>query len=57
MFGYEDSALTWVDSYLSGRKQAEQVQASYSEFWEVIKGVPQGFFGDYIPMSTFRYKK
>ena len=50
MFGYEDSTLAWV-------------QASYSEFWEVIKGVQQGgpsapgFFGDYtvdMPMLTFR---
>ena len=66
MFGSEESALALVDSQLSERTQAIQVQASYMEFWEVIKGVIQGgpsaprFFGDYtvdIPMSTFRCKE
>ena len=48
------SWLAWVDSYLTGRTQAVQVQSGYSEFWEVINGVPQGgpsppgFFGAYI---------
>ena len=36
MFGYEDSTLEWVDSYRSNKIQVVQVQASYSEFWEVI---------------------
>ena len=41
-----------MGGYLSDRLQAVQVQVSYSEFWEVIKGVPQGgpsapgFFGN-----------
>ena len=29
MFGYQDSALAWVDSYLSKRMQKVQVEASY----------------------------
>ena len=44
-------------------RRAVQVQASYSEVWKVIKGVPQGgpstpgFYGDYtvgIPMATLK---
>ena len=35
-FGYEDSKQEWVDSFISNRIQVVQVQASYSDFWEVI---------------------
>ena len=37
MCGYEDSALEWVNSYLSNRTLTVQVEASFSGFWEVIK--------------------
>ena len=41
-FGYDDSALEWVDSYPSNRTQVAQVQASYSEFWEAKLGQRYG---------------
>ena len=52
MLGYEDSALRWIASYLKGRTQQVQVEASFSKEEAIIKGVPQGG-----PMSPIFFRE
>ena len=41
-YGFEDDALLWVESYLSGRSQAVWIDHALSDFLACDVGVPQG---------------
>jgi retron-type reverse transcriptase len=41
-YGIRGTALNWIQSYLSNRKQCVQFNGVISEYKEVICGVPQG---------------
>jgi len=41
-YGFEESAIKWVQSYLGNRKQAVFVNGSFSSYKESRCGVPQG---------------
>ena len=40
--GFSNLALTWVNSYLSGRSQKVKTSDGYSEWKDLANGVPQG---------------
>ena len=40
--GFDYKSLTLIQSYLSNRKQRTKVNNTYSTFFDVIFGVPQG---------------
>ena len=40
--GVKESALLWLSSFLSGRKQRVRINGSYSSWGDVSSGVPQG---------------
>ena len=42
LYGFTDSSLHWVNSYLSGRSQAVYVDGAHSKILPVPTGVPQG---------------
>ena len=42
VYGFEDTALKWMEDYLSGRTQAVYVDGALSPFLPVDVGVPQG---------------
>ena len=42
IYGLQESALSWINSYLSNRHQAVWVDHVYSDFLECKIGVPQG---------------
>ena len=52
LYGYSDSSLEWMASYLGNRSQQVQVQASTSESWRVTIGFPQGG-----PMSLILFRE
>ena len=41
-YGFDDSSLTYILSYIKGRKHRTKVGNSYSSWTEIIAGVPQG---------------
>ena len=41
-YGLDHGSLSFIHSYLSHRKQRTKVNFSYSDFAEIISGVPQG---------------
>ena len=41
-YGLDHGSLSFIHSYLSHRKQRTKVNSSYSDFAEIIFGVPQG---------------
>ena len=41
-YGFEYSALKYIYSYLSNRKQRTKVNSSFSEWSDIISGIPQG---------------
>ena len=41
-YGFDYSALAYIDSYLSDRKQRTKVNNSYSAWSDIISGIPQG---------------
>ena len=41
-YGFHIDALTFIYSYLKGRKQRTKINSSYSSFAEILFGVPQG---------------
>ena len=41
-YGLSDEALMCILSYLSNRKQCVRINDTYSEFENIITGVPQG---------------
>ncbi|CAC5405728.1 Glycosyltransferase-like domain-containing protein 1,Glycosyltransferase-like domain-containing protein 1-like [Mytilus coruscus] len=41
-YGIAEEIISWVKSFLSGRKQQLRVNSSYSEFKQVTSGIPQG---------------
>ena len=41
-YGFDYTALALVNSYLSGRKQRTKIGISFSNWTEIILGVPQG---------------
>ncbi|VDI59858.1 Hypothetical predicted protein [Mytilus galloprovincialis] len=41
-YGIAEEIISWVTSFLSGRKQQVRVNGSYSEFKQVTSGVPHG---------------
>ena len=42
LYGFGDSALKWIEDYLSGRSQAVYIDWALSSFLPVNVGVPQG---------------
>ena len=42
VYGFDDTALNWMEDYLAGRTQAVYVDGSLSPFLPVDVGVPQG---------------
>ena len=42
MYGFNDAALRYVYSYLSNRKQCVSINNTYSNYYKIISGVPQG---------------
>ena len=42
LYGFDDSALDWVKSYLSDRQQCVSIDASLSRMLHTPTGVPQG---------------
>jgi ribonuclease P/MRP protein subunit RPP40 len=41
-YGVTGKLLRWIEDFLSGRKTRVKVNGSYSEWFEVLSGVPQG---------------
>ena len=41
-YGIDKSGLNLLLNYLSNRKQRTKVNSSYSDWYEIIRGVPQG---------------
>ena len=41
-YGFDNSSLTFIYSYLSGRKQRTKINSSFSCWAEILFGVPQG---------------
>ena len=41
-YGIGKSGLNLLLSYLSNRKQRTKVNSSYSDWYEIVRGVPQG---------------
>ena len=41
-YGFSDTALRYVYSYLSNRKQCVRINNTYSSYQKIISGVPQG---------------
>ena len=41
-YGLSDKACSLISSYLSGRRQQVRLGPHYSDWCEIIKGVPQG---------------
>ena len=41
-YGFHDSSLTYILSYLKGRKQRTKVGNAYSSWADILSGVPQG---------------
>ena len=41
-YGLDETALSWFNSYMSGREQCVQVESRFSSFLAVPWGVPQG---------------
>ena len=42
IYGFQDCALKWIESYLSGRSQCVYIDGELSDVLEVDVGVPQG---------------
>ena len=42
LYGFEDSALAWIRSYLSDRRQCVSIDSSLSNMLHIETGVPQG---------------
>ena len=42
LYGFDDLAIKWMKSYLSGRSQCVYVDGEFSDVLEVDVGVPQG---------------
>ena len=41
-YGFSEEALMYILSYVSNRKQCVRINYTYSEFENIITGVPQG---------------
>ena len=41
-YGLDKSSLTYIYSYLKGRKQAVKINNTYSSYKNILSGVPQG---------------
>ena len=41
-YGFDHTALTYIDSYLTGRKQRTKVNNSFSSWSDILSGIPQG---------------
>jgi len=41
-YGIDGLVLKWIEAFLVGRKQRVVMNNSYSNWWDVISGVPQG---------------
>ena len=41
-YGFSDTALRYIYSYLSNRKQCVRIKNTYSSYQKIISGVPQG---------------
>ena len=41
-YGFDDSSLTFIPTYLRGNNQCTKVGNSYSSWAEIVSGVPQG---------------
>ena len=65
-YGFSDTALRYVYSYLSNRKQCVRINNTYSNYQKIISGVPQGsilgpilfnlsinYLFSFYPMSRF----
>ena len=42
VYGFSDSAVNWIHSYLEHRSQYMTVGTKQSKYWSVRNGVPQG---------------
>ena len=40
--GIEGDILTWIESFLSNRRQRVRINNSYSDYADILSGVPQG---------------
>ena len=47
-YGFTLPALKLIQNFLSNRKQTTKINSSYSEWLEIIFGVPQGFLGSLL---------
>ena len=52
-YGFADTSLSWMESYLSGRKQRVFFNGSLSVSKDVLCGVPQGSCLGPLLFSTF----
>ena len=41
-YGFDESSLTFISSYLTGRNRRTKIGNSYSPWTEIVSGVPQG---------------
>ena len=41
-YGFQNSALLYIYSYLKGRKQSVRINNTYSSFLTILSGIPQG---------------
>ena len=58
IYGFSDTALRYVYSYLSNRKQCVHINNTYSNYQKIIPGVPQGsilgpIFFNLLPNDLF----
>ena len=52
-YGLDHGSLSFIHSYLSHRKQRTKVKSSYSDFAEIIFGVPQGSILGPLPFNIY----
>ena len=52
-YGVGKAALNLISDYLSHRKQRTKIGSSYSDWYEIVRGVPQGSFLDPLSFNIF----
>ena len=43
-YGIDKTGLNLIHSYLSNRKQRTKINSSHSDWYDIVRGVPQGSF-------------
>ena len=54
-YGFSLPALRLINDYLSNRRQRTRIGNSFSDWFEVILGVPQGYLHYYLIYSSQTY--